>query len=218
MDDRTLEPDLNPETDSEGLPQSPSGDFPQGPPVSEETEEPGAARADLIEAFIRERTRDKRLASRFSLTRPPLGIPEKELDGAMEEVFQKEYGKNITELKGKRDRYYYCSDIMADNYARMLLLAEDKDIYAAIAATVRFDSQTYPRCSDAERFALPPLNLDVEKVKAAVKLMDKRPEYGDIKTITASDGKIFYYSEQFLSREYAQSLAEFEAVDWKKYP
>jgi hypothetical protein len=175
-------------------------------------------RVDLAANFIREKTREGRLASRFSLTKPPLEIPGEELDGVMEELAQRECGKTIAALEGKKGRFYYCTELMANNYARMLLLAEDSDIYQTIATMVRFESETYPRCTSVTSLTLPPHNLDAEKVKIAVQLMDKRPEYGDIKTLTTSDGQLYFYSDRFLAGDYAQALAQYEAVDWKNYP
>jgi hypothetical protein len=179
---------------------------------------PEPDRVDMTANFIREKTREGRLTSRFSLTRPPLEIPGEELDGVMEELSRRECGKTTAVLEGKKDRFYYCSELMADNYARMLLLAEDADIYQTIAAMVRFESETYPRCTSVTSLTLHPHNLDPEKIKIAVQLMDKRPEYGDIKSLTTSDGQLYFYSDRFLSGDYARALAEYEAVDWKNYP
>jgi hypothetical protein len=186
-------------------------------PEAEQTP-PEPDRVDLTANFIREKTREGCLVSRFSLTRPPLEIPGEELDGVMEELARRECGKTVTALEGSKGRFYYCSDLMANNYARMLLLAEDSDIYQTIAAMVRFESETYPRCTSVTSLTLPPHNLDAEKIKIAVRLMDKRPEYGDIKSLNTSDGQLYFYSDRFLAGDYARALAQYEAVYWKNYP
>jgi hypothetical protein len=174
-------------------------------------------KAALLADFIRENTKKERLTPRFDLTKDPLSMPAEELDALFAELAEKEDGKTITELRGKKERYYYCAAHMADNYAKMLLLAEEKDIYQTIAEIVRFNGKTYPRATSLASLALAPISLDIEKAKIAITLLEKRSEYSDIKTLTVSNGEIYLYSTMFMDAVYAQSLAQFEAVDWKNY-
>jgi hypothetical protein len=100
----------------------------------------------------------------------------------------------------------------------MLLLAEEKDIYNTIATLVRFNCKTYPRPTSLTSLTTAPISLDRKKAQDAIKIMKKREDYNDIQTIVVSNGEPYYYSTQFMTEVYAQSLAQYEAVDWKNFP
>jgi hypothetical protein len=100
----------------------------------------------------------------------------------------------------------------------MLLLAEEKDIYNTIATLVRFNCKTYPRPTSLTSLTIAPISLDRKKAQDAIKIMKKREEYNDIQTIVVSNGEPYYFSTQFITAVYAQSLAQYEEVDWKNFP
>jgi hypothetical protein len=195
--------------------------------TEEDAELPGDAAAaprenkpdivDAIAAYIRQNTRQEKLTAKSSLAGEPANVPADALDEVADGLLSRE-NAHIAELCGKNDRWYFCDDIMAANYANMLLLTEEKDIYNTIATVVRFNCKTYPRPTSLESLTQNPFYLDKERAQNAVKVMKNRGEYGDIKTVTASNGAAYYYSTQFMSETYAQSLAQYEEVDWRNYP
>jgi hypothetical protein len=172
---------------------------------------------DKIAAFIRENTQAERLTSKASLRKAPLSLPADEIDSHIQELLSRPEA-HVTELKGKKEFFYFSADIMAFNFAQMLLLAEENDIYNTIATMVRFNCKTYPRPTSLDSLSDPPIFLDKQRAKNAIAVMKKRSEYSDIKTVIVSNGAPYYYSEQFMTEVYAQSLAQFAEVDWRNYP
>ncbi|MFC1865806.1 hypothetical protein ACFLYB_03745 [Chloroflexota bacterium] len=114
--------------------------------------------------------------------------------------------------------YLYSDTYIADNYAGILVRAEADDPCATIASTVRDDSRIYPRPTSIELFKEPVFNIDPLELEAHVTRAIERPEYKDIKLISASTGVRFLYSDLYINEAYAKSLAEWEAVEQYENP
>ncbi|MGE5508989.1 MAG: hypothetical protein ACM3RP_10980 [Chitinophagales bacterium] len=111
------------------------------------------------------------------------------------------------------DAVYFYSDLhMTDRYAGIAAKAASGDLPRLIADTVRFDSETYPRPTPIETFGVAPYLLTLEELRAALAQMGKDPAYADIKTVYASNGAEFLYSETRLGKDHAEGLAEWIAV------
>lgn len=119
---------------------------------------------------------------------------------------------DLTVLTEGDQTYLYSEEFMTRRYAETAAQAAAGDHLATIAAAVRFDSQTYPRTTSAALFQYEPFSLTLEQVEAALKAMTGRPEYADVRTVTASDGSLYLYSSAHLVADLAQALAEWEAV------
>lgn len=107
----------------------------------------------------------------------------------------------------------YSSDFISDSYARILLRVEDGNPYETIAATVREESEIYPRPTPVSIFRAPAFGLEPDRVDQLVDEMLQLAQYGDIKMIVASTGARYLYSERYLDGEWARSLVEWEEVE-----
>jgi hypothetical protein len=109
--------------------------------------------------------------------------------------------------------YAYSSKRMTSQYALLAARAECDDLRCAIVANVRSDSELYPRPTPLSFFYGQPYFLSPEAVAAAVEGILADPQYADILQIAASDGTPYLYSSDHMPQAYAQSLAEWDAVD-----
>jgi len=107
----------------------------------------------------------------------------------------------------------YSRDFISDGYARILLRAEDGNPYETIAATVREESEIYPRPTPLAIFREPTFGLQPDRVEQLVEEMLQLEQYRDIKTIVATTGARYLYSERYLDGEWARSLVEWEEVE-----
>ena len=108
--------------------------------------------------------------------------------------------------------FLYSTAVMSDTYARILLRAEEGNPFAAMAETVREESEVYPRPTPASTFKNPVFKLDSEQVEQLAREIVQLPEYADIKLLTATTGALYLYSERHLGKDYAESLMEWEEV------
>ncbi len=108
--------------------------------------------------------------------------------------------------------YFYSTLHMSDSYARILLRVEEDNPYETIAATVREESETYPRPTPIAALRNPTFGLDADRVEQLAREMVQLDRYADIKLIEASTGAIYLHSDRFLDPEWARSLVEWEEV------
>lgn len=113
------------------------------PPSEPEEEAPAEAvekrPAQVLADFIRKRSAAAALTARKSLMEEAENMEE--LIAAMA---QDEDCKDIRHVDGQKDVYYYSEENMANNYAMIAALIEDKDVCRTIAEMVRFNCKTYP--------------------------------------------------------------------------
>jgi hypothetical protein len=115
---------------------------------------------------------------------------------------------DLREIPGKEaEPRYYSSVYMSDSYVQ-LLLRKEGDPLSMIAETVRENSLVYPRPLPLTTFKNSPFDLTEEEVRACLRQMADREEYGDIQQATTSIGTVFVYSTLHLDRDYAAMLAE----------
>ena len=120
--------------------------------------------------------------------------------------------KTVTAANG--DVYFHSDKYLVSNYAATLLMAMAGDHYSTIAATVREDSNIYPRTTsiaifrDQEVYGVP--SGEVETIVAELL---RKSEYGDIKKIVHPvTGSVHLYSERYITADRAWAMMDWEEV------
>ncbi|HHW13889.1 MAG TPA: hypothetical protein GXX28_03015 [Firmicutes bacterium] len=182
------------------------------PPSPEETE-----RLQAVAEEVRRASREARLlplaevAQQFAPEEP--GRLGELLDvGAWPEDLVGSRPADLRVVSAGDRNYLYSEAFMTQRYAETAALIMAGDRLRLIAATVRYDSATYPRPTPAAVFTGDPYHLTAEELKAAVSALAGEEQYSDIQTVRASDGSLYLFSTAHLSRDHAQALAEWEAV------
>lgn len=120
---------------------------------------------------------------------------------------------DIASLEGRDTMYLYSTDHMTDTYAHWAFLAAEDDRVATFVDIVREESRTYPRPMVYRALANPPFNLSENDVLDVWKTIQETDSYPDIESCEASNGDVYFFSTTYLSRAYAESLAEYNSVE-----
>lgn len=174
--------------------------------------------AKAMSDYIRTASQCGKLVTHSTFSASPFNLPEDALDDACCEMkTNPDYG-DIHTLAGKQTRYYYSSNVMTENYARMLMLVAEDDTCQLIAQVVRFESETYPRPYKLNMLTKMPYLLAKEQMDTALELMEKTPEYQDIGRVVASNDEPYLYSNRFMSYGRAKGLCEWIEVEQFENP
>jgi hypothetical protein len=120
---------------------------------------------------------------------------------------------DIRLLKGTSgEAYLYSSAQISDGYARILLRLEENNPCELIAGTVREESETYPRPTPVALFQHDPFGMDAESIAQLVADMGSLDQYRDVRTLRASTGVLYLFSDRFLDPEWARSQVEWLEV------
>lgn len=119
----------------------------------------------------------------------------------------------IKVLMGMHSYYLYDQTLMTDNYARWAFLAAEDNPQVTFVECVREDSRVYPRPYAAECLRNPPFSMTDEQIQQTWEAVRDSGNYPDIGRTVASNGDVYYYSTDYLSADYAEALAEYDAVD-----
>lgn len=130
-----------------------------------------------------------------------------DLDLLLEEISEDEKCSDISSKQGAKDKYFYSTSNMSDNYAMIVSLVEDKDLVATIVKMVRFNSKTYPSPTPLEYFERHPYFASESQVERACDILSRKEEYSDIQRFTNNVGEDYLYSTKFLTYKYANALA-----------
>lgn len=142
----------------------------------------------------------------------PISIKEEDKEIFFEKLFDNEEYKDIAELKGKNDRYFYSKNEMTDSYAKLKFNLEEKNLYNMVADRIRNDSKRYPKTTNSNVFLYDPYYLKKDELQELYKHLKNTEEYMDIKESIASNGVKCMYSDKFLSQSYADALTEYQEV------
>lgn len=157
----------------------------------------------LLADFIRDRSKGAHITSKDSL---------KEEDDEIEELIalmmDDESCKDIKEIKGEKDIYFYSEDFMSTNYAMIAVLVDEKDMCRTISEMVRWNSKTYPCPTPIYYFNNSPYFYTDPQIERALSKIYKSEEYNDIKELTTGNNVRYLYSTIHMSDKYAKSLAE----------
>ncbi|MEG2260562.1 MAG: hypothetical protein RSB68_02620 [Raoultibacter sp.] len=119
----------------------------------------------------------------------------------------------IAVLQGQHSYYLYSREYMTDNYAHWSYLAHEDNAVVSLVDCAREESRVYPRPMPAESLYNPPFNMDDAQIAAAWKIIEESGDFPDIETVSASNDEVYYFSTTYMSRAYAQSLAEWASVE-----
>lgn len=161
---------------------------------------------------IRLKSKKEILFTEGMALKKPLEFSKEEIADVFNGVKGEEY-KDIALVVGAKCTYYYSTESMTGSFAKTLSLITDKDLYRLFAEVIRKDSKLYKRTTNPKFFREEPYkltNLQISEIQNHIHL---REEYGDIKTVKASNNVINFYSEKYLSQVYAKSLCEWQEVE-----
>lgn len=88
-----------------------------------------------------------------------------------------------------------------------------EEIQTGIAERVREDSQNLSKLTCVDSLCTPVSDLEPDRVQVILADMGKDDRYKDIKSLAASTGAVYLYSETYITKNYAEILARAEAND-----
>ncbi|MFC1846532.1 hypothetical protein ACFLYS_00525 [Chloroflexota bacterium] len=107
--------------------------------------------------------------------------------------------------------YLYSSKYITEGQAEILVQTED--IKPMIAEKVRDDSENLNKLTGIDSLFTEGPALEIEKIEAALADMEQDNSYRDIKSIVASTGAVYLYSDANITDSYAGILVRAEAND-----
>jgi len=158
---------------------------------------------EILANYIRERTQGVNLTPRKELE-----AEDPTISAAIEEMLSLESCQDIRIVKGQKDEYFYSFSYMAKNYAMIAMLVYEKDIPHTIAHMVRFNCKTYPAPSPVEYFTRHPFSYTKPQLDHAIRMIQQNEAYKDVKVLTTWNGRQYLYSEDVMTKKYAQVLAD----------
>ena len=102
---------------------------------------------------------------------------------------------------------------MTDAFANWAFMAEENDDASTLATLAREESRTYPRPMPASSLKNDPFGFTDDRIDEAWKVVQECGSYPDIAEAFASNGDRYFFSTDYLSRAYAESLAEWASVE-----
>ena len=172
----------------------------------------------LMGVFIRDKSYEGCLTNAEDFLDEPLSLEVDEVLPMIDELKEREEFSDICVKEGKEKIYLFSENHMTKNYAKMMISVEEKDLFKMIAETVREESKIYPRPTDARLFTKTPFKLSKEEFYEVYDQLKKKEEYSDIQETKASNNALYLYSDRFLKKIHAASLAEWIEVEAGQNP
>lgn len=170
----------------------------------------------ILADYITQKTRQEKLVAYSVVTlSPPDGLSREQVKDLLKNVESLAAFAPIASIDGKKDTYFYDTNLMTNRFATVQSLIEDKDILSTIATTARHDCKIYPRPLRMATLLDSPYFFTEDEVLGALARMKLSHTYEDIDTVTASNGKICIYSSLYMKEKYARALCEEMEVEWK---
>lgn len=163
---------------------------------------------EVVAEFIRERSANGMLTAR-----KPLEAEDEEMPAMLEEMFSLESCADVKTVKGTKDDYFYSDEHMANNYAMIAMLVEEKDIARTMAHMIRFNAKTYPAPTPLYYFMKTPYSYTMPQIQAALHKIRTSEDTQDIKSYTTHNNVEYLYPEGIMSFKYARALAEDAETD-----
>lgn len=120
---------------------------------------------------------------------------------------------DIVILEGGKSRYLYSRTCMTDAYANWSYLALEDDKTTTLVQCAREESRVYPRPMLAASLMNDPFDLTEDDISNAWQAISESDSYPDIRTCSASNGDVYFYSADYLSPIQAEALAEWYSVE-----
>jgi hypothetical protein len=169
-------------------------------------------RSQIAEKVREDSSKKKRLTPTNVLNIIPGAEPDKMDNHLMFFKNDERYQDLRVIINSRGTRYLYSERGITATYAGVLARAESNDPVSTIAATVRDESRIYPRPTDLRTFAAPIFNIDPAELERYASEVVRRPENKDIKTLLASTGALYLYSETYLNPDWVRATVEWEEV------
>ena len=167
---------------------------------------------EFISKYIREQSSLGKFILYGDFLIEPINLNEEEFKVIFEKIKTEEDYNDITELIGKEKRYFYSKKTMTESYANLLFKIKEKDILETIAQTVRYNSKRYPKTTNVNIFLKAPFKLKKEEISDVLNQFKINDNFKDIKESKASNGVLCLYSEEYLTKNYADALTEYAEV------
>lgn len=158
---------------------------------------------EMLAEYIRERTRSVNLTPKKELEKE-----EPLLDEMIAEMRGLENCQDILSVVGEKDEYFYSIEYMAKNYAMIAMLCYEKDLPRTLATMTRHNCKVYPSPTPLYYFTRHPFSYTKPQLDFALKKLQEREEFSDIKTLTTWNGILYLYAEGIMTKKYAQALAD----------
>lgn len=178
--------------------------------VEEEEEVIEIPKEVLFSNYIRKRSNGAHLTARKDLQKE-----EEDLDELLIAVKNNESCKDIVDIDGDKDKYYYSDEYMSDNYANIAVLVEEKNLPKTIAEMVRWNCKTYPCATPIYYFKNSPYFYTDPQIERALSVMKSKEEFEDINELTTGNDVRYLYSTIHMPEKYARALAE--GVEYGEY-
>lgn len=201
-DESAEEEEVKPECDSE----------------NQDTVQETVDKVALVGCFVRDKSYDGLLTNAEDLLDEPLFLEVDEVLLLIDELKEREEFSDICVYMGKEKIYLFSENHITKNYAKMMISVEEKDLLKLIAETVREESRIYPRPTDARLFSKAPFKLSKEEFYDVYEQLKKKQEYNDINETRASNNALYLYSDKFMKKALASSLAEWIEVEAEQNP
>lgn len=147
----------------------------------------------------------------------PVDLPQDEklqwIVQSMNELLSEDLYQDIVEVEGQKSHYYYSTHSMSDNYAKLSILAQEKDHCGVVAEVVRFECVTYPRPYSVEMLHYAPFWMTDEEINAALLGLKTKADCQDIQEVRASNDAVYLFSQQHMNKAMAQGLCEWIEVE-----
>lgn len=172
----------------------------------------------LMGNLVRLKSSEYKLTNGEDFFEEPIALEVEEILPSIEELKEREDYSDIYTIKGASSIYLFSDKYITYNYAQMMVKVEEKDLINLIVETVRHESKTYPRPTDARLFSYNPFKFTREQFSDILAQLKTKKEYEDIKETRASNGALYLYSDKFMVKAHAASLAEWVEVERDQNP
>ncbi|MFA9422876.1 MAG: hypothetical protein ACERLG_04825 [Sedimentibacter sp.] len=188
------------------------------PENEEDKQEEEIDKVALMGWYVRDKSYERQLANAEDFLDEPFLLEVDEVLPLIEELKAREDFSDIYLCKGKERIYLFSEKYIIKKYANMMVSVEEKEIIKLMVETVREESKIYPRPTDTRVFSKAPYKLSKEEFLEAYELLKTKEEYSDIHETRASNKALYLYSDKFMKKVHATSLAEWIEVESEQNP
>jgi hypothetical protein len=150
-------------------------------------------------------------------------LPERERDrlaAFMADLRADERYRDIASVIAPTGDVFFHSDVyLSGRYAAILVRAMGHDPCATIAATVRDESQLYPRPTNVQLFREKAFGISPAELEARIDEALHKPEYADLeKMVHPKTGAVYLYCTRYMGHDQAWWIMNWEEVGREKNP
>jgi len=168
--------------------------------------------------IIRDNSYEGRLTNAEDFLEEPLSMEVEEILSMIEELKERVEFKDICVSKSEETIFLFSENHITKNYAKMMIMVEEKDLLKLVAETVREESKIYPRPTDSRLFKCSPFNLTKDLFEQVLEQIKKDDRYKDIQETRASNNALYLYSDIYMKEAHAASLTEWIEVESELNP